>query len=175
MNDDRNGPESFTSIYEAVYPVIIRVAYHITGNMSVSEDLCQEAFIKYYNRAGTLPTVDQVKYWLIRVIKNLSYNYEKRKGRERKAYEKVIREPQRTEESGEIELIRNETNTIIRNALDKLPHKLRTILVLKEYTGLSYKEIAATLKITEGNVKVRVFRARASLQKLLNEEDIYVP
>ena len=175
MSDEKTEPASFSSVFEAVYPVIIRVAYHITGSMSVSEDLCQEAFLRYYNKADSLPTLEQTKYWLIRVVKNLSFNYEKRKGRERTAYEKITREPQKVQESGETVLIKNETSEIVRKTLTKLPEKLRTILILKEYSGLSYKEIAKALKITEGNVKVRVFRARTYLQDLLSKEDFYVP
>jgi RNA polymerase sigma-70 factor (ECF subfamily) len=46
---------------------------------------------------------------------------------------------------------------------------MREVLVLKEYTDFSYAEIGKMLLITEGNVKVRVFRARAQLAKLLKE------
>jgi RNA polymerase sigma-70 factor (ECF subfamily) len=43
------------------------------------------------------------------------------------------------------------------------------VLVLKEYAGFAYSEIGKMLNITEGNVKVRVFRARARLAQLLKE------
>ena len=49
------------------------------------------------------------------------------------------------------------------------------VLILKEYAELNYKEIGKTLGITEGNVKVRVFRAREQLSKLLGEDDVYLP
>ncbi|MEE1182580.1 MAG: sigma factor-like helix-turn-helix DNA-binding protein, partial [Treponema sp.] len=44
-----------------------------------------------------------------------------------------------------------------------------------EYADLNYKEIGDQLGITEGNVKVRVFRARAQLLKLIGEDDVYLP
>ena len=46
---------------------------------------------------------------------------------------------------------------------------------VREYGGLNYKEIGETLGITEGNVKVRVFRAREQLTKLIGEDDVYMP
>jgi len=174
MSNDEGGAESFEKVYQTVYPILIRVTYHITGDLAIAEDLCQEAFIRYYQREAPFPNLDQAKYWLIRVVKNLAFNHEKRKGRERRAHDRVLKEPQREVESGETEVIRKETYEIVKSALYKLPYKLRTVLVLREYGGLNYKEIAAILKITEGNVKVRVFRAREQLSKLIDEEEVYV-
>jgi RNA polymerase sigma-70 factor (ECF subfamily) len=51
----------------------------------------------------------------------------------------------------------------VHAALMKLPEKLRIVLILKEYEGMNYREIAKSLGITEGNVKVRAFRAREAL------------
>ncbi|TFG83642.1 MAG: RNA polymerase subunit sigma-24, partial [Spirochaetales bacterium] len=51
----------------------------------------------------------------------------------------------------------------------------KTVLVLKEYGGLNYKEIGKVLGITEGNVKVRVFRAREALATLMREDSGDVP
>jgi len=174
MNKESVLEDSFRDIYEEVYPMLIRIAVNITGDMAVSEDLCQEAFIKYLNRGIPLPSREQTRYWLIRVLKNLCFNYVKRKGRERKAYNRVLNEPQAPVESGEVELLKKETNQIVKEALEKLPKKLRTALILREYGDLSYREIGGILKISEGNVKVRVFRARAQLETLLDEEELYV-
>jgi RNA polymerase sigma-70 factor (ECF subfamily) len=63
----------------------------------------------------------------------------------------------------------------VQEALNILPEKLRIVLVLKEYGNLNYKEIASALDISEGNVKVRVYRARERLARYLKEGDLYVP
>ena len=55
-----------------------------------------------------------------------------------------------------------------------LPDNLKEVLILKEYADMNYKEIGRQLGITEGNVKVRVFRAKAQLLKLIGEEDVYL-
>ena len=164
---------SFDTIYEHVFPLLFRIAYNITGDMSAAEDLCQEAFIRYFNRTSPLP-LEQAKYWLIRVVKNLSFNYEKRKYRERNAYSKVLNEPRQSVTSGETQLLRKETSVLVEEALKKLPPKLRIVLVLREFAGLNYKEIATVLGISEGNVKIRVFRAREQLSRLIDQEEIHV-
>ncbi|MFW5742657.1 MAG: RNA polymerase sigma factor [Spirochaetota bacterium] len=161
----------FQLVYQHVYPIIFRITYRIVGREDVAEDLCQEAFIKYYERIDTFPDVDQAKYWLIRVAKNLALNSAKRSGRERRAYERVYHEPKRLPRSGEDEVIRKESEEEVQAALSRLPEKMRTVLVLKEYGQLTYKEIGSILGITEGNVKVRVFRARERLLELLKGDE----
>lgn len=170
MQTKEAADESFREVYEALFPIIFRIAFRITGSRTIAEDLCHEAFIKYFERKQALPDLDQAKYWLIRVVKNLSFNLEKRKHRERAAYEKYSRQKQDSTRSGEDELIRAEALSAVQESLERLPFNLRTVLVLKEYSGLKYKEIAQILGIREGNVKIRVFRARERLAALLKED-----
>lgn len=162
--------KTFRLVYDHVYPIIFRIAYRITGSTDVAEELCQEAFIKYYERLESFPDQDQAKYWLIRVAKNLALNVAKRSNRERRAYERAFHEPRRPSTTGEDLVIRREEAIQVQEALERLPDKLKSVLILKEYGDLNYKEIASVLGITEGNVKVRVFRARERLMKLLDSD-----
>ena len=160
--------ERFRRLYTTVFPILFRVACRITGNEEAAEDLCQEAFFRYHEKDMTFPNPDEAKYWLIRVVKNSALNYAKRKERERRAYQRAFRENQRTGESGEGDFLRKETQQEVTEALEQLPENLRIVLLLKEYGELNYKEIGRALGISEGNVKVRVFRARERLAALLN-------
>ncbi len=166
---------SFENVYKSLYPLLFRVAYRITGEIPPAEDICNEAFIKYYEREKPLPDLEQSKYWLIRVVKNISLNYEKKKAREKKALRKLQMVYPEYSESGEDEILRQETTGFVQQALNKLPYKFRSVIVLKEYSGLNYKEISKILGISEGNVKIRVFRARQSLMKFFKEEGNHVP
>ena len=71
-------------------------------------------------------------------------------------------------------MLREETKRHTIEALGKLPQNLKEVLILREYGDLNYKEIGKVLGITEGNVKVRMFRAREQLEKLLGEDDVYL-
>ena len=165
--DNINGGE-FRRLYQTVFPVLFRVAYRIAGSEEAAEDLCQDAFFKLYEKNMTFPSPDEAKYWLIRVVKNASLNYAKRKQRERKAYQKAFKEDTRTVETGEHFTLKNESREEILQAMEKLQENLKIVLVLKEYGELNYKEIGRALGISEGNVKVRVFRARERLAAILN-------
>jgi len=169
----------FKLLYDSIFPVLFRVAYRIANSKEAAEDLCQDSFFRLYEKNIVFPNPDEAKYWLIRVVKNAALNYAKRKDRERKAYQKAFREEVKKEESGESALVRKETSREVETALKKLPENLRIVLILKEYAEMNYKEIGRVLGISEGNVKVRVFRARERLAALLNglssEGGNYVP
>ena len=160
---------SFDTVYKSLFPMIYRIAYRIVGDQGIAEDVSQEAFIKYYQRNEPLPDIDQTKYWLIRVVKNISFNHEKKKTRERKMFTRLKEETPKFSESSEKEVLKEEAKNIVKEALVEIPYNLRVVLVLKEYGKMSYKEIGAALGISEGNVKVRVFRGREKLAKLLKE------
>jgi RNA polymerase sigma factor (sigma-70 family) len=161
---------TFDEVYETLFPTIFRVSLRVTGDKEAAEDLCHEAFIKFMERSTPLPDVDQCRFWLIRVVKNLSLNHEKKRSRERAAYSRLTRISVGSSESGETLLLKEELRSGVQAALDMLPHKLRVPLVFREYAELSYREIGAILGISENNVKVRVFRARERLEKLLEEK-----
>ncbi|MDR2608313.1 MAG: RNA polymerase sigma factor [Treponema sp.] len=160
----------FRRLYDTCFPILYRVAYRIAASEEAAEDLCQEAFFRLHEKNMVFPSPEEAKYWLIRVVKNASLNYAKRKERERKAYQRAFREDSRQVETGEGDLLKKETLAEVQEALEKLPENLRIVLILKEYGELNYKEIGRALGISEGNVKVRVFRARERLSGLLAEE-----
>ena len=163
----RNSALEFKRLYDSTFPVLFRVAFRIANSREAAEDLCQESFFRLYEKNMVFPNPEEAKYWLIRVVKNAALNYAKRKERERKAYQRAFREDDRREETGEGLLVKKETSAEIQEALDKLPENLRMVLILKEYAEMNYKEIGRVLGISEGNVKVRVFRARERLAALL--------
>jgi RNA polymerase sigma-70 factor (ECF subfamily) len=160
----------FKRLYDSTFQVLFRVAYRIANSKEAAEDLCQESFFRLYEKNMVFPNPEEAKYWLIRVVKNAALNYAKRKERERRAYQKAFREDYRKEETGEGLLLRKETSEEVQAALEKLPENLRMVLILKEYAEMNYKEIGRVLGISEGNVKVRVFRARERLAALLDAD-----
>ena len=176
MSKDKNRQQIFDQVYLDNGGLMLRIAARITGSEDSGEDICQEAFFRYYERIGSVPEGIEARYWLIRVVKNLALNYEKRRERERNAYWKLGRQPRREQRNeGEENILLKESRDAVRVALDKLPSKYRMVLILKEYEKMSYKDIGESLKLSESNVKVRVFRAREQLSKMLIKGDLHVP
>ena len=75
---------------------------------------------------------------------------------------------------GEKELLDSETIREVRSAVAALPENLRMVIILKEYGNMDYKAISKVLGISEGNVKIRVHRARKKLEESLAGDEAYV-
>ena len=168
-------PTDFKKIYDATMQMLYKVAYRVVNDEEAAEDLAHDSLIKANEKNLVFPSINDAKYWLIRVVKNASINYIKRKERERKAYEKVLYEDHRKADTGETDLLKQESASKAREALKKLPGNLQDVLMLREYAELNYKEIGRILGITEGNVKVRIFRAREQLVKIIGEDNVFLP
>jgi RNA polymerase sigma-70 factor (ECF subfamily) len=167
-------PADFKAIYDATMQVIFKVAFRVVGESDAAEDIAHDSFIKMNEKAMEFPSLDDAKYWLIRVVKNASLNYAKRRSREQGVYERALYEDNRHADSGESDYLKEETRKCAKEALDKLPVNLRMTVVLREYAELSYKEIGRVMGITEGNVKIRLFRARSMLAELIEKENVYL-
>ena len=174
MDVGEGQPYTFREVYDNVFPVLYKVVYHIIRDRGAAEDLCQETFIRYYNKKIPLPSIAESRYWLIRVAKNLAFNYRKRKHREQSAVERIKQERVKVQPDSQEPILKKETQDIVKDAVDSLPVKYKTVLILKEYGELNYRDIAKILHISENNVKIRVFRARVLLEKRLNIGDLYV-
>ncbi|OQX29873.1 MAG: hypothetical protein B0D92_01465 [Spirochaeta sp. LUC14_002_19_P3] len=163
-------------LFNGFYAKLYRIVWGICGQGEAAEEICQEAFLRYYERRDRLPGGDEACYWLIRVAKNLALNYEKRRRRENEVYRQYSLQASKTvRNDGEHEVLADESLKAVQKALSMVPYKLRIVLILKEYADYPYSAIAKILHITENNVKIRVFRARQHLIKLLSGEELYVP
>ena len=163
-------PQKFDEAYRALFPTIFRVAYRISGDSGLAEDLAHEAFVQLLRRDGELPSLSDTKYWLLRVVRNLSLNLQQRRGRERQAYVRARELSPGFAPGADEPTLAQEQRSQVQQALDALPRQMRSILVMREYGGLSYREIAGVMRISEGNVKVRLHRARACMARLLQEK-----
>lgn len=166
--------KDFRRLYDATMQLLFKVSYKIVNDEEAAEDLVHDSYIKANEKEMVFPSMNDATFWLIRVVKNASLNYAKRKTRERNAYSKALYEDKRQQTSGETDYLKKETRKITSEALSKLSKNLREVIILREYGDLNYKEIGKVLGITEGNVKIRMFRAREQLEKLIGGEDVYL-
>ena len=165
--------DDFRKVYDANYTLLMQVVMHIVYNQEIAEDLVQEAFERFYVKNISFPTMDEAKYWLLRVSKNLALNHIRRNKREIQLVGKVKKRPGETVNffDSSKAVIEEEERRNVREAVNSLPENLRSVIQLKEYSGLDYKAIGKVLGISETNVKVRVHRARKKLEEILAAED----
>lgn len=161
---------SFHEIYDANFEIIIRVAYRITGDKEAAEDLCQDAFIKFYEKYGEKKDISESLFFLIKIVKNLSYNFDKRRKIEVRIFDQFKKDHEFFEnESGLSNLVKKEEISDIQKTLLLIPYKYRLPLILKEYEQLDYKEISKIINSSVSNVKILIHRAKIIFKERIKE------
>jgi RNA polymerase sigma-70 factor (ECF subfamily) len=152
--------------------------YRMVGRRETAEDLVQETFLKVYRFGSTFRgTEAKFSTWLYSVASNQCKDYFRSSARRPETYaeelekelaenfESVLASP--FSSSVEDHLIRMELQAALKLVINSLPEKERIAILLREYQGLEYKEIAQALCCPIGSVKVLLFRARKRLRERL--------
>ncbi len=158
---------------------VYHIALKMTGSEEDAFDLSQETFLKAFRTLKSFRGEASFGTWLYRLASNLCIDFLRKKKRRGSASLVSLDEeeaPGRPRELPDLryepqnELERKETREKVRAGLRRLPEEQRLILVLRDVEGLSYQEIGDVLKLEQGTVKSRIYRARARLAALLTEE-----
>jgi RNA polymerase sigma-70 factor (ECF subfamily) len=138
-------------------------------------DVAQEAFIKAYRGLKNFRGESAFYTWLYRIAINSAKNYLVSQNRrlpdcdiDAEEAEQIGGESALKEyASPEHEMLKDEIQAAVTQAIDALPEDLRTAIILRELEGMSYEEIAVTMECPIGTVRSRIFRARESIDKVL--------
>jgi len=143
-----------------------RVVYRMCGNMQLAEDAAQETFIQAWLRLPSYRPRSSLRNWLYRIAVNTTIDMLRK---EKRILPDAVEDLQLMDlqPGPESILASNERAQWIRTAIVALPAAGRSVLVLREYEGLSYKEIADTLDIPVGTVMSRLSYARKLLKEKL--------
>jgi RNA polymerase sigma-70 factor (sigma-E family) len=144
-----------------------RLAYLLTGDKHLAEDLVQEAFIKVAGRFGHLRDQDSFGPYLKQTLVNLARGHWRRAGVER-AYLKGAEG--RTETAANLPDL--DTRSTLMRALSTLPARQRTAVVLRHYEDLSERQTAELMECSIGNVKSLTSKGLGQLRARLAEETV---
>ena len=141
------------------------------------EDVTQEAFIKAYRALGKFRGDSAFYTWLYRIAPNAAKNHLVAKGR-RPGADATIEDAEGFDEgrmlsesaSPEALAIGGELAEVVESALNALPGELKAALMLREFDGLSYDDIADVLGCPVGTVRSRIFRAREAIDQRVKEQ-----
>lgn len=171
---------SFQLLVERYQDRVFGLVRHYTKNPVEMEDIVQDTFLKVFKKLASFQHASSFSTWLHRIAVNTALDFLKRSGRSPvQAVEDLeLLEPGRVQRAGasgasgrlgapDARLEREEIAEITQRVLDELPELFRTVLVLREFEGLAYQEIADVLGISIGTVESRLFRARARFKDAL--------
>ena len=174
--------DAFNALVLAYQGQVYGLAYRIMGDRDAAADATQEAFISAFRgivsfRGGSF------RSWLLRIVANACYDELRRRQR---------RPTTSWEEFGEVDeeanpaltdereapweyAERRELEQVIQAGIRTLPPDQRVTLVLSDVQGLSYQEIASTMRVSVGTVKSRLARARGKLRDFLRAQGELLP
>ena len=155
---------------------IIQLVNRYVKDPSEAQDVAQEAFIKAYRALGNFRGDSAFYTWLYRIAINTAKNYLVSRSRRNPDYHVDVQDAEALEnapqlqgmETPERQLLNQEIVDTIQTAIDTLPEEMRTAIMLREFEGMSYEEIAETMECPVGTVRSRIFRAREAIDNKLN-------
>lgn len=153
--------DAFGELVRRHQDFVYGAALRIVRNPVMAQDLAQEAFVRAHRALPGFRGQAQVRSWLYRIATNLALNAVQR----RREYptDEVPDRPARRDPATvtESSALRDE----LEAAISELPQKLKEPLVLREYEGMSYQEIADALDLPLNTVRTRILRGRRSLRE----------
>ncbi len=163
----RDGDRSaFGEIVQSHYREVVRVVERMCGDAGLAEDAAQEAFLRAWMHLPSFQIRAPFRNWLFRIAINAALDVLRRKTEEPLEEDQgpLLSDPASGPEAA---LIEKERTAAVREAVASLPESTRSVLVLREFGGMSYREIASTLDIPLGTVMSRLNYARTNLRILL--------
>jgi RNA polymerase sigma-70 factor (ECF subfamily) len=172
---------AFEALVEKYQKKMLNTAYRMIGNYEEACEVVQDAFLAAYRSIKQFRGESRFSTWLYSIVINLSKNRLKKVKSRLHREGLSIDDPGRnihcqdknnppTHETSMVDhLERREVQARVQECMNTLDHEYREVLVLRDVQGFSYEEIRAILKIPDGTVKSRLFRARDALKECLKK------
>ncbi len=150
---------------------IFSLAYRLSGSDEEARDVCQETFLAAFRHLKSFRREAKFSSWLYRIALNTWRSRQRRQPAESLSLEEETEtrgfDPPDTANPPDERLLRDERAQLVRRALAALPAEMRQVIVMKEYEGLKFHEIAEVLGIPVSTVKTRLYTGLTLLRRRL--------
>ena len=158
--------DQYAVLVDAYKDMVFNIAFRMLGDADAAKDMAQESFIAAYNALGDFKFNSKFSSWLYRIVVNKCRDHF-RAGRETVTVDEICEFVAGPDRSPEQAAACRQTGDAVQQALNRLPPDYREVIILKHIEGFDYQEIAETLGVSIGALKVRAHRGREMLRKLL--------
>ena len=155
---------TFQKLYMNYAKHVYRFAYWLTGDDAEAKDITSETFVRVWT-AGTNPRTESVKAYLFTISRNLYLQDRRKKDRLSAINDEMIDNTILPDRKAEIVSDLKQ----VEKALQQLPEMDRIVLIMRAEDDMSYRDIAQITGLSISAIKVKVFRARAKIDKILND------
>lgn len=164
--------EAFGRLVERYMRRAYFAALSLVGSREDALDLSQEAFVRAYRSRGKIDPERPFYAWLYQILRRLCFNFLRDRRTRRQTLEASASwladdAADRSGPDPAEALAREERRRLLAAAIEGLPAREREVLALKEFEGLTYKEIASLVGVPIGTVMSRLYAARQRLAQAL--------
>jgi RNA polymerase sigma-70 factor (ECF subfamily) len=164
-------PNQLPSFEQAVLPHLdaaYNLARWLMRNEQDAQDVAQEAYLRAFRFFPGFRGGD-ARAWLLKIVRNTCYTWlhANRPLQDATEFDENLFCPDSSDPNPEEAVLQNDSNTLVRKAMEKLPPNYREVLILRELEGMSYKEIADITGMPAGTVMSSLSRARGRLRQIL--------
>ena len=168
----RNDRTASRTFYENYKDMIYNLCYRMLNNKQDAEDVTEDVFVKAFRSVDKFRGDAKLSTWLYQIAVNTALNYARNKkivawlsldflvGKEEYLLDNSQARP-------DLELEKNESEALVQQAIQSLPPRQRTAVILQRYEGLSYKEIANVMKTSLSAVESLLHHAKDNLTEKL--------
>ncbi len=163
---------AFERLFERYRKMVFRIAYHMTQRTDDAEDVAQEVFVRAFENLHRYRSDAKFSTWLARIAINLCTDRARTLARRSALEQQELGGLLSWMTTGRVvdpveEVERQDRVVLVRRVLRALPEHHRVVLILKDFEGKSYAEVAEILHCSISGAKLRVLRARRALRDRL--------
>ena len=155
---------AFDTIFKEFYPVLYYYCVQITGDMPAAQDIVEETFIRTWEKRAT---IQDIKSYLYRVVKNASLDWIEKENRRRTAEELASRSIPVSENGAWEALVKAELIRELQAAINQLSPQRQRVIKMLYNEGMSVKQVAAALQVGLSTVKEHKKEGILFLRKIL--------
>ena len=165
--------KAFYVLYTSLFQQLIRYVFHIVKEIFIAEDIVQEAFIKLWENKESINITGSVKDYVYKMVHNLSINKLEHLSTAKNAVNRTVSEEEwlfvrdtyQVDDYIIEQIEKEETEKLIRQAIDTLPAKCKEVFMLSRFENLSNEEIAEKMDISINTVRAHIYHALDVIRK----------
>lgn len=168
--------QAFRQLFGEFAPKIHPFVLKIVKNREQAEELVQEVFLKVWINRQSLSTIENPSSWIYRIASNMAINFFRRQEVDRRALAEIGKNISEQSMTTVQEFNAKELQALIKEAVNQLPPQRKLIYQLIREEGLSRKEVAARLQLSENTVRNQVSISLQTIQQFIKKRSgYYIP
>ncbi|MFS0555471.1 RNA polymerase sigma factor SigX [Brevibacillus sp. 179-C9.3 HS] len=155
--------DSFQQLFTTYYPFVVRQIMRIVKDQQTAEDIAQDVFLSFYHTDRSV--IEHIPAWLSKSALYAAYNHLRSEKRRYARQERSASEQEHVSPSTEEIWLTKESQSVVREVLEELDERERTLLVMK-YSGFPYAELAKATGTQISSVGTLLARAKSKFRTI---------